>query len=166
MQSVKFKNREIEMAGNLYRPPNFDERTRYPTIVLVHPGGGVKEQVVGLYAAHLAEHGLIALTFDSSYQGESGGSPHFLDMPMNRFDDVYSAVDYVTTLPYADKERIGVAGICAGAGYAVKASAIDHRVKAVATVRAVNTGGVGWKGWDGKGWGAGVLGVVGGGAEE
>jgi dienelactone hydrolase len=66
-------------------------------------------------------------------------------------DDVYSAIDYVTTLPYVDDERIGVAGICAGGGYAAKASAIDRRVKAVATASAVNTGASARKGWEGAG---------------
>ena len=54
MQSVTFKNRSIDMAGNLYLPPNFDQRWTYAAIVAVHPGGGVKEQVAGLYADLLA----------------------------------------------------------------------------------------------------------------
>src|SRR5215472_2870771 len=91
------------------------------------------------------------LAFDSSYQGESGGSPRFLDMPMNRTDDVYSAVDYMTMFPYVDSERIGVAGVYAGGGYAAKAASIDHRIKAVATASAVNTGASARKGWEGKG---------------
>lgn len=151
MQSVTFKNRSIDMAANLYLPPNFDKSRAYAAIVVVHPGGGVKEQAAGLYADLLAKEGFVTLAFDSSYQGESGGAPHFLDMPMNRTDDVYSAIDYVTTLPYVDKERIGVAGICAGGGYAAKASSIDRRVKAVATASAVNTGASARKGWEGKG---------------
>ena len=48
MQSVTFKNRNIDLAGNLYLPPNFDQRRTYAAIVAVHPGGGVKEQVAGL----------------------------------------------------------------------------------------------------------------------
>jgi hypothetical protein len=151
MKAVTFKNRSIDVAGNLYVPADFKKDDKYPAIVVVHPGGGVKEQAAGLYAERLAEAGFITLAFDSSYQGASGGTPHFLDMPMNRVDDVYSAIDYVTALPYVDKERIGVAGICAGGGYAAKASAIDHRVQAVATASAVNTGASVRKGWEGKG---------------
>ena len=91
-------------SGNLYLPPNFNEKEKYAAIVVVHPGGGVKEQAAGLYAKLLAEQGFVMLAFDSSHQGESGGSPHFLDMPMNRTDDVYSAIDFITTLPYVDSE--------------------------------------------------------------
>lgn len=60
MRSVKFTNRAIEMAGNLYQPPNFDESRKYPVIVVVHPGGSVKEQAAGL----LAEQGFVTLAFD------------------------------------------------------------------------------------------------------
>jgi len=150
IQSVTFKNREIPLAGNLYLPPDFEKGGPHAAIVLVHPGGGVKEQASGLYAGLLAEAGFVALAFDSCYQGESGGFPRFLDLPMNRVDDVYSAIDYITTLPCVDNERIGLAGICSGGGYAAKAASIDRRVKAVATASAVNTGASARKGWEGK----------------
>jgi len=150
IQSVSFLNREIPLAGNLYLPPDFEKTGPHAAIILVHPGGGVKEQASGLYAGLLAESGFVALAFDSCYQGESGGSPRFLDLPMNRVDDVYSAIDYITTLPLVDNERIGLAGICSGGGYAAKAASIDRRVKALATASAVNTGASARKGWEGK----------------
>jgi fermentation-respiration switch protein FrsA (DUF1100 family) len=151
MQSVKFKNRNIDMAGHLYLPDGFDERRQYPAIVTVHPGGGVKEQTAGTYARHLAGQGFVTLAFDASYQGESGGEPHFLDEPMNRVADVYSAVDYLTTLRFVDSERIGVLGVCAGGGFATKAASIDRRIKAIATASAVNVGSATRKGWEGTG---------------
>src|ERR1700722_18196205 len=107
MTSIQFDNWAIKMAGNLYFPNGFDDSGSYPAIVVVHPGGGVKEQTAGLYAQKLAELGYVALAFDASYQGASEGEPRFLDNPMNRAGDVYSAVDYLTTLPYVDINRIG-----------------------------------------------------------
>ena len=77
MQSVQFKNRTINMAGNLYVPNDFKESEQHPTIVCVHPGGGVKEQTIGVYAQRLAEAGFATLAYDSSYQGASGGAPIF-----------------------------------------------------------------------------------------
>ena len=152
-QAVTFKNNNITMAGDLYLPPGFDKSKKYIAIVVVHPGGGVKEQTAGLYAKNLAEAGFIALAFDASYQGASGGEPRFLDNPMNRVGDIYSAVDYLTTLAYVDVNRIGAMGICAGSGATVKAAMTECRIKAVATVSAVDVGAASRRGWDGKGLG-------------
>lgn len=149
VQKVRFKNGSIQMAGNLYLPRGFDEARRYPSIVVVHPAGGVKEQTAGLYAQRLAEQGFVALAFDASHQGESGGEPRFLENPVARVEDVRSAVDYLTTLAFTDPARIGALGICAGSGYAVKATTLDHRIKAVATVSAFDMGAGFRKGWEG-----------------
>lgn len=150
MQRISFKNRSITMAGNLCQPAGLQEGVRYAAIVVVHPAGGVKEQTAGQYARRLAEAGFITLAFDASYQGESGGEPRYLDEPMNRVGDIYSAVDYLTTLPFVDAGRIGILGICAGGGYSIKAASLDRRIKAVATASAANVGNAARKGWDGK----------------
>jgi uncharacterized protein len=149
MTDIQFDNGAIKMAGNLYFPDGFDDGSNYPAIVCVHPGGGVKEQTAGLYAQGLAEHGFITLAFDASHQGASGGEPHFLDDPMRRVGDIYSAVDYLTSLAFVDADRIGALGICAGSGAAIKASSTERRIKAVGTVSAVDVGAATRKGWDG-----------------
>lgn len=150
MKSVRFNNNGLEMAGNVYYPSNFNEAQKYPVVVCVHPGGGVKEQTAGLYAKKLAEQGFVTLAFDASHQGASGGMPRFLDDPMRRVGDIYSAVDYLVSLPYVDAGRIGALGICAGSGTAVKAASLERRIKAIATVSAVDVGAASRKGWDGK----------------
>lgn len=83
---------------------------------MAHPGGGVKEQTAGLYARKLAEEGLLTIAFDASYQGESTGEPRQLENPYIGTEDVRTVVDYLTTLPYIDPDRIGGMGICAGTG--------------------------------------------------
>jgi fermentation-respiration switch protein FrsA (DUF1100 family) len=50
-----------------------------------------------------------------------------------------------------DAGRIGILGICAGGGIAVKAASADRRIKTVATVSAVNVGSATRKGWEDKG---------------
>lgn len=150
VQPVTFKNSNLKMAGNVYLPAGFNKSKKYPAIVVVHPGGGVKEQTAGLYAQKLAEFGFVALAFDASHQGASEGQPRLLDNPMNRVGDIYSAVDYLITLPFVDANRIGGMGICAGGGATVKAAMTERRIKALATVSAVDVGAASRKGWDGK----------------
>lgn len=130
----------IKIAGELYKPENFDSKKKYPAIVVVHPAGGVKEQVAGLYAKRLAEQGFVTLAFDASYQSESEGTPHYLEKPSSRVEDVRSSVDYLTTLPFVDKDNIGVLGICAGGGYAFNAAQTEMRIKTIATVSAFDLG--------------------------
>ncbi len=130
----------IKLVAEVYKPADFNPAKKYPAIVVVHPAGGVKEQVAGLYAQKLAELGFITVAYDSAYQGESEGEPRFLENPSSRVDDVYSSVDYLTMLPYVDPNRIGALGICAGGGYAVHATETDMRIQAVATVSAFDLG--------------------------
>lgn len=130
----------VRIVGELYMPANFDQTRKYPAIVVVHPAGGVKEQVAGLYAERLSREGFVTLAYDAAYQGESGGEPRYLENPASRVDDVRSSVDYLTTLPFIDQENIGVLGICAGGGYAFHAAETEMRIKAVATVSAFDLG--------------------------
>jgi fermentation-respiration switch protein FrsA (DUF1100 family) len=145
---VTFNNNNLKMAGNLYLPAAFNENKKYPVIITVHPGGGVKEQTSGLYAQKMAEQGYVALAFDASHQGESEGLPRFLEDPTQRVEDIRSAVDYVSTLKFVDAEKIGLIGICAGGGYSISAAQTEHRIKAIAVASPVSTGNK--KGWDGK----------------
>ena len=148
---IQFDNGAITMAGNLYLPDGFDDAGSYPAIIAVHPGGGVKEQTAGLYAQKLTEQGFVTLAFDASHQGASGGEPRFLDDPMRRVGDIYSAVDYLTSLTFVDADHIGALGICAGSGTTIKAACTERRIKAVATASAVDVGASTRKGWDGQG---------------
>ena len=148
VEKVTFNNNNLKIAGNLYLPAAFNENKKYPVIITVHPGGGVKEQTSGLYAQKLAERGYVALAFDASHQGESEGLPRFLEDPTQRVEDIRSAVDYVTTLKFVDAEKIGLIGICAGGGYSISVAQTEHRIKAIAVASPVSTGNK--KGWDGK----------------
>ncbi len=130
----------IKIAAEIYVPKDFDKTKEYPAVIVVHPAGGVKEQTAGLYAQKLAEKGFVTLAYDAAYQGESGGEPRYVEDPASRVEDVRSAVDYLTTLPFVDKDNIGVLGICAGGGYAFNAAETEMRIKAVATVSAFDLG--------------------------
>lgn len=153
MQKVSFPNRNgqgVVLAAHLHVPADFDETRTYPAVVVSHPGGGVKEQAAGLYAKKLAEHGLVAIAFDRSHQGESTGEPRQLENPHVSAEDVSAVVDYLTTLAFVDATKIGAMGVCAGGGYSANAAIQDRRIRALATVSAVNIGAMFRNGWNGS----------------
>src|SRR6187551_1143797 len=132
-QKVTFKNRYgIILSGDLYTPKN-SGNNQLPALVISGPFGAVKEQSSGLYANQMAERGFIALAFDPSYTGESSGEPRNLASPEINTEDFSAAVDFVGLQKNVDRNRIGIIGICGFAGFALNATAIDKRVKAVAT---------------------------------
>jgi len=132
-QKVTFKNRYgITLVADLYLPKNRDNQ-RLAAIAVSGPFGAVKEQSSGLYAQTMAERGYVTLAFDPSYTGESGGEPRNLASPEINTEDFSAAVDYLGLLPYVDRQRIGVIGVCGFGGMALNAAAVDKRIKAVVT---------------------------------
>lgn len=138
--AVSFTHDAIRVAGLLYLPQGSMPERGWPAIVIGHPTGGVKEQTAGVYAVKLAEQGIAALTFDASYQGESGGEPRYLEDPAVRSEDFSCGIDYLTTRRDIDAGKLGVLGICASGGYAIHAAETDLRMKAIATVSMADLG--------------------------
>ena len=128
-KKVTFKNRYgIELAADMYTPKNAEGRLA--AIAVSGPFGAVKEQSSGLYAQHMAERGFIAIAFDPSFTGESGGEPRRMASPDINTEDFLAAVDFLSVQDNVDPERIGIIGICGFGGMAVNAAAIDPRIKA------------------------------------
>ncbi|UQA77404.1 alpha/beta hydrolase [Sphingobacterium siyangense] len=132
-KKVSFKNRYgITLFGDLYIPKNTDNKV-LSALAISGPFGAVKEQSSGLYANQMAERGFIALAFDPSYTGESSGSPRNVASPDINTEDFSAAVDFLGLQKNIDRNKIGIIGICRFAGFALNATAVDKRIKAVAT---------------------------------
>ena len=103
----------VDIAANVYTPAGHSASSAtagYPAVVVAHPNGGVKEQVAGLFAQKLAEHGFITIAADAAYQGASGGTPRQTDRPANRVEDIRAMVDFISTYPGVDARRVGALG--------------------------------------------------------
>lgn len=141
VQKVNFKNQyQMNVAGNLFIPKNLDGKTKSPAIVVGHPMGAVKEQSANLYATKLAEQGLVTLSLDLSFWGESEGQPRNAVSPDIYAEDFSAAVDFLGTQSFVDKKRIGALGICGSGSFVISAAKIDPRMKAIATVSMYDMG--------------------------
>lgn len=131
-RKVTFHNRYgIELVGDLYSPKT--AAGPLPALAVCGPFGAVKEQASGLYAQTMAERGFLALAFDPSFTGESGGEPRYMASPDINTEDFQAAIDFLSTLDGADPEKIGIIGICGWGGMALNTAALDTRIKATVT---------------------------------
>lgn len=122
----------ITLAADLYEPKEY--KGKLAAIAVCGPFGAVKEQSSGLYAQEMAKRGFLAVAFDPSYTGESGGHPRYFNSPDINVEDYQAAVDFLSVQKNVDPEKIGIIGICGWGGMAVQAAALDTRVKATASM--------------------------------
>jgi fermentation-respiration switch protein FrsA (DUF1100 family) len=132
-QKVTFVNRYgIRLTADLYLPKGQDGQ-KLPALAVGGPFGAVKEQSSGLYANTMAARGFVAIAFDPSYTGESGGEPRNIASPDINTEDFSAAVDFLGLQPFVDRNRIGIIGICGWGSMALNATAVDKRIKTVVT---------------------------------
>ena len=130
VQKVHFKNRYgIDLTGDLYMPKHHSG-AKLPAIAVSGPFGAVKEQASGLYAQEMARRGFIAMAFDPSFTGESGGAVRYVASPDINTEDFSAAVDYLVNRSDVDNNKIGIIGICGFGGMAINAAAMDTRIRA------------------------------------
>jgi uncharacterized protein len=141
---ITFISEGVELVGDLRLPgvgpgagavaeAEAETGGGWPGVVLTGPFTGVKEQVTGSYAELLSAAGFVTLAFDHRGFGESGGRRQHEDS-QGKLADLRAAVSTLAPAAEVDPARIGLAGICLGGGYAIRAAAHDPRVRAVAGI--------------------------------
>ncbi len=151
---VTFRNRfGITLAADLYKPKGASGKL--PAISVCGPFGAVKEQSSGLYAQQMAERGFLAIAFDPSYTGESGGFPrNVASMDLNT-EDFMASVDFLSNRADVDPEKIGIIGICGWGGICLNAAELDPRIRATASITPYDMPRVTANGYFDKGTAAG-----------
>ena len=129
---IRFPCGELSLEGILSVP---EGEGTFPAVIVCHPhplyGGSMDNNVVNSLAEALAQVLLISFKFNFRGVGESQG--HF-DRGIGEQEDVDAAISYVSGLPEADSERLGLVGYSAGAGFAFPVGVRDARIKALAAV--------------------------------
>ena len=113
-----------KVAGWIVKPPDFNQRRRYPLVVLIHggPQGAWNDNWGYRWNPQIyANNGYIA--FLPNPRGSTGYGQKFVaeisgDWGGKVFTDISNGVAMVANLPYVDKNRIGAAGASYG-GYMI-----------------------------------------------
>jgi fermentation-respiration switch protein FrsA (DUF1100 family) len=131
VERVTFAVAGERVVGELHLP---EREGAARAVVVAGPMTSVKEQVTGVYAAALAQRGIAALSIDPRHFGESDGSPRQYEHHGRKVEDLRAGIAMLAARPDVDGARLGLVGVCLGAGYAAWAAVGDPRVRALATV--------------------------------
>jgi len=137
------------LNGFIIKPKDFDASKKYPVMFYTYGGPGsqtVKDEWGGekyFWFQYLAEKGIITVSIDNrgtGYRGEAFQKSTYLQLGKYETEDMIQAVKYLRTLPYVDKNNIGVYGWSYG-GYMAAlciTRAADYFKTAVAVAPVTN----------------------------
>jgi len=111
-----------KVQGWMIKPPNFDEKKKYPMIIEIHggPHGDYGYMLTMSDFQVLAHYGFVVIYTNprgSTGYGEAFAAEIASDWGVRDYQDLMEAVDYVVkTYPFIDSKRLGVMGVSYG-GY-------------------------------------------------
>lgn len=122
------------VPGWLFVPKNLDRRKKHPAIVWIH-GDGINQNYDGWhvernYAVYYSFHQYLLeegyIVFAPDYRGSIGYGRDWRDAVYHDIggkdaEDAWMAGNYLKTLPYVDRDRIGVWGLSYGGFFTLKA---------------------------------------------
>lgn len=132
-----FYSQGVRIASTIALPgssPALHER--FPIVILCHGHSRHRNDGLDVLAQRLASSGIASLRFDFRGCGTTAENRYRLNCFADWPTDLMNAMSFVETLPFADGERIGVAGISMGGSTAVYVSGIDSRVRSAVAMSA------------------------------
>ena len=116
----QFKTSKDDMLnGWMITPPNFDESKKYPVLMYVYGGPGSQTvtdswgHTNALWYQYLTQEGYIVVSVDNRGTGARGSAFKkctYKQLGNLETEDQIEAAKYLGTLPYIDKNRIGIQG--------------------------------------------------------
>jgi alpha/beta superfamily hydrolase len=130
--TVSFSCGKLTLEGLCYIP---DGDGVFPAVAMCHPhplyGGSMDNNVVLAISSALVRKSVIALIFNFRGVGGSQGS---FGGGIDEREDVAAAINWLTSQPTVDVQRLGLSGYSFGAAVALPVACADQRVKAVALI--------------------------------
>lgn len=108
----------LQLNGWMLKPPDFDPGKHYPVLFTVYGGPGSQTVLnsfnrSAFWYQLLAEHGIIVVSVDNrgtGGRGEAFRAMTYLQLGKYETLDMIEASKYLGSLPYIDKNRIGIWG--------------------------------------------------------
>lgn len=113
-----------KLSAFLYVPETATAENPAPAVVAVH-GWYNNKSMQDLFANELARRGYVVLSLDMQGHGDSQALAW--DELYNDASGEYSAVQMIASLPFVDKDRIGLTGHSSGGDMASLAVALDNQ---------------------------------------
>ena len=133
-EPIHFSSLGDKISGMLFLP---EKAEAFPTLIICHGAGEFKENYFELCET-LVARGVAALAIDLHGHGASGGEKFYIKMEQ-WVPDISAAIDFLSTRPEIDTNRIGAFGLSSGGTAVLEAALVDLRLKALialdATVR-------------------------------
>ncbi len=156
VELLHFQSRpRLYVTGNLYRPPKIEEGQRLPAVLYVcghsYQGRNGNKTAYQSHGIWLARHGYVCLIVDSLQLGEIGATHHgtyryerwwwhsrgYTPAGVECWNGM-RAIDYLSSRPDVDPQRIAVTGISGGGAATFWIAAADQRVRAAVPVSGLS----------------------------
>ena len=117
--TIKAADNTTDLYYRMVKPTNFDPNKKYPTIIYVYGGPGVRNVEARWHywsrgwETYMAQKGYLLFILDnrgSSGRGRAFEQATFHHLGIEEMKDQMKGVDFLKQLPYVDATRIGVHG--------------------------------------------------------